>query len=89
MMMQYRNSVNTYAASANFAEASSVCTCAAMPSSNVNVIMLIMGAIMMASIIICSSIIIAGMIALLVLGLVGIIVLLAHREQLNQPKGWA
>ena len=87
MMMQYRNSVNTYAASATFAEVSSACACAAMPSSNA--IMLIMGAIMMASIIIFSSIIIAGMIALLVLGLLGIIVLLGRSEQLNQPKGWA
>lgn len=87
MMMQYRNSVNTYAASAYFAEASSACAFAAMPSANA--IMLIMGAIMMASIIIFSSIIIAGMIALLVLGLLGIIVLLGRSEQLNQPKGWA
>ena len=87
MMMQYRNSVNTYAASAYFAEASSACACAAMPSANA--IMLIMGAIMMASIIIFSSMMIRSMIALLVLGLLGIIVLLGISEQSNQPKGWA
>ena len=87
MMMQYRNSMNTDAASAKYAEASSACACAAMTSFNT--IMLIMGAILMASIIIFSSIIIAGMIALLVLGLVGIIVLLGLNEQINQPKGWA
>ena len=87
MMMQYRNSMNTYAASAKYAEASSACACAAMPSSNA--IMLIMGAIMMASIIIFNGIIIRSMIALLVLGLLSIIVLLGITGKLNQPEGWA
>ena len=49
----------------------------------------VMGAIIMASIIIFNSIIIRGMIALLVLDLISIIVLLAITGKLNQPKGWA
>ena len=87
MMKQYPTNAYVNTASANFAEASSACACASMSSENG--IMLIMGAIMMASIIIFNGIIIRSMIALLVLGLLSIIVLLGITGKLNQPEGWA
>lgn len=85
MMKQYPTNAYVNTASANFAEASSACA----TMSSENGIMLIMGAIMMASIIIFNGIIIRSMIALLVLGLLSIIVLLGITGKLNQPEGWA
>ncbi len=83
MMKQYMFCENHTTASASCAEASSACTAAC---ANENTVMLMMGAIMMASIIIFALGLIA--ISLLVLVIISLLGILIIKEKVNRPDVW-